>query len=67
VAKPSQIEIDPDNLPFSVTIEEYCALHRTGRTATYEAVKRGEIEHFRVGKSIRIPRRVALEPTRAKA
>lgn len=59
MAKPAK-PIDVNNLPFWVTVEEYAEIRRVGRTAAYDACKRGEILHERIGKLIRIHRDVAL-------
>lgn len=42
------------------TIEETAKLLRIGRSAAYEAVRRGEIPALRLGRCLRVPRR-ALE------
>ena len=45
--------------PFSdrlgISVEEFCAATRTGRTAVYLALQRGEIPHRRIGRRIVIP------------
>lgn len=46
--------------PWVLTVEEAARILRIGRTAAYEAVRRGEIPHLRFGRSVRIPRH-ALE------
>jgi excisionase family DNA binding protein len=56
---PSQIDLS--TLPEFLTPEEVARVYRTGRTATYDAIRRGEIEHVKIGRVIRIPRRVLLE------
>ena len=52
--------IDVDNAPLYFTPQEVADIRRVGRTSVYEALKRGEIEHIRMGRLIRIPRDVAL-------
>lgn len=42
------------------TVEETARLLRIGRSAAYEAVRRGEIPALRLGRRLRVPRR-ALE------
>lgn len=42
------------------TVEEAAKLLRIGRSAAYEAVRRGEIPALRLGRRLRIPRK-ALE------
>lgn len=46
--------------PLVLTVEEAARLLRIGRTAAYEAVRRGDIPSLRIGKTLRVPR-VALE------
>ena len=43
-----------------VTIEEYAAFTRQGKTKCYEDIRLGRVEAIRLGRTIRIPRR-ALE------
>jgi len=47
-----------------LTVEQYAAAMNLGIATVYRALKRGEIEHVKVGHSIRIPR-TAIE-VRAK-
>jgi excisionase family DNA binding protein len=42
--------------PLVLTVEEAAKLLRIGRTAAYEAARRGELPTIRVGRSIRVPR-----------
>ena len=51
--------VSPDP-PLVYTAEQTAQLLRCGRTATYEAIRRGEIPSVRIGRSIRVPRH-ALE------
>ncbi len=37
-------------------MDEVAAVLRMGRTAAYEAIRRGEIPSLRLGRSIRVPR-----------
>ena len=46
--------------PLVLTVEEAAKALRIGRTAAYEAVRRGEIPSVRIGRSLRVPRH-ALE------
>jgi excisionase family DNA binding protein len=47
--------------PSSVlTVEEAAAMLRIGRTAAYDAARRGDLPTIRIGRRIRVPRR-ALE------
>jgi excisionase family DNA binding protein len=50
-----------EDLPAVLTVDEVAALLRTGRTATYEAVRRGDLPSLRVGRKVRIPRDRLLE------
>lgn len=45
-----------DDLPLMLTVEETARTLRCGRTATYEAIRRGEIPSIRIGRSLRVPR-----------
>ena len=45
--------------PLTYTVDETAKLLNTGRTATYEAIHRGEIPAIRIGRFFRVPR-VAL-------
>ena len=38
-----------------LTVEELAAALRIGRNSAYELVRRNEIAHLRIGRSIRIP------------
>lgn len=42
--------------PAVLTIEEAAKLLRIGRSAAYEAARRGEIPVIRLGRSLRVPR-----------
>ena len=44
------------NEPLVLTVEEAAKALRIGRTAAYEAVRRGEIPSVRIGRSLRVPR-----------
>jgi excisionase family DNA binding protein len=46
--------------PDVLTVPQAAQLLRIGRTAAYEAVRRGQIPAVRIGRSVRIPRH-ALE------
>jgi excisionase family DNA binding protein len=42
--------------PLMLTIEEAAAILRVGRSAAYEAARRGEIPTVRIGRALRVPR-----------
>ncbi len=46
--------------PLVYTVEQAAELLAIGRTAAYEAARRGEIPSVRIGRSLRVPRH-ALE------
>ncbi len=39
-----------------LTVEEFAAARRIGRSAAYELVRRNEVPHLKLGRRIRIPR-----------
>ncbi len=43
-------------LPLLLTVSEAARLLRISRGCAYEAVRRSELPHVRIGKTIRIPR-----------
>jgi excisionase family DNA binding protein len=45
-----------DELPRVLTVEEAAQVLRIGRTAAYEAVRRGEVPSIRVGRRLLVPR-----------
>jgi excisionase family DNA binding protein len=45
---------DPRAVP-TLRVEEVATILRTGRSATYEAVRRGEIPSIRVGRRLLVP------------
>jgi excisionase family DNA binding protein len=45
-----------ETLGLTLTVEETAEVLRIGRTAAYDAVRRGEIPSIPVGRSLRIPR-----------
>jgi excisionase family DNA binding protein len=51
---PKYASLDPLQKP-TLTVEEVAEILGTGRTATYDAVKRGEIPSIRVGRKFLIP------------
>jgi len=53
-------ESDAGGLPAVLTIEEVSRILRIGRSAGYEAARRGDIPTIRVGRRILVPR-AALE------
>lgn len=44
------------NTPAVLTVEEAAKLLRIGRTAAYEAARRGELPVIRLGRTLRVPR-----------
>jgi excisionase family DNA binding protein len=42
--------------PLVLTVEEAAEALRIGRTAAYDAVRRGDIPSVRIGRSVRVPR-----------
>jgi len=42
-------------MPPTITVEETAAILGTGRSATYAAIKSGQIPAIRVGRKLRIP------------
>lgn len=48
------------DLPAILTVEEAAKFLRIGRSAAYEAVRRGDLPSVRIGRSLRVPRH-ALE------
>ena len=47
--------------PISLTVKEFCRLHRIGRTSFYRLLKDGKLpETFLIGKTRRVPYRAAL-------
>jgi excisionase family DNA binding protein len=53
-----------EDLPQLLTVEEFAAFTGTGHTLVYDLVKRGELEHVRFGRLVRIPRHVLERPAR---
>lgn len=51
-AGPSRLE----DLPPFLTVPEAAAVLRLGRSATYDAITRGQIPSVRFGKKLRVPR-----------
>jgi len=47
-------------LPAVLTVEETSKVLRLGRTATYSAIRAGDIPSVRLGHSIRVPRAALL-------
>ena len=39
----------------ALTVDEVAEVIGTGRTATYDAIRRGQIPSFRVGRFVRVP------------
>ena len=44
-----------------MTVSEAAAVLRVGRNATYELIRSGQLRHYKVGRSIRIPRDAVSE------
>ena len=55
-----------ESAPLVLTVEETAKLLRIGRSAAYDAARRGEIPAVRIGRSLRVPRH-ALEAMLAEA
>jgi excisionase family DNA binding protein len=51
-----------EDLPQLLSVEEFCAYTKIGRSAAYDLIRRGAIEYVRFSKIIRIPRRVLERP-----
>lgn len=50
--------------PLVLTIEEAAKLLRIGRSAAYEAARRGELPAVRIGRTLRVPRHALEEMLR---
>ncbi len=50
------IPMEWDDVPLVLTLEQVADLLQTGRTATYEAYRAGQIPGFRVGRKLRFAR-----------
>lgn len=46
--------LDPIDQP-TLTVEEVAAIFGTGRTATYDAIRRGELPSIKVGRKLVVP------------
>ncbi len=44
------------DMPDLLTIEEAAGLFRIGRTAAYDAARRGDLPVVRIGRTLRVPR-----------
>ena len=44
------------DMPLTLTVEEAAAVLRIGRSAAYDAARRGELPVIKVGRSLRVPR-----------
>lgn len=60
MASTENSKLDLDSLPEFVTPEEYRRIMRVGRSAMYDALARGEIEHTKIGRLKRIHRSAIL-------
>jgi excisionase family DNA binding protein len=60
VRPPSDVR-DLAELPLVLTVEESAALCRVGRSAMYEAVRRGEIRTVSLGRRLLVPRAALAE------
>ena len=49
-----------EDLPAHLTITEFCAWARVGRTKTYELMNAGELPSRKIGRNTLIPREEAL-------
>ena len=52
-----------EDLPLLLTVEEMASVLRIGRNAAYRLVKDGNIQSIRIGRSIRIPRSALIQFT----
>ncbi len=50
-----------DQYPDLLTVKELQTLLKIGRNQAYQIIKIGDIKCFRIGKSIRIPKRSVIE------
>ena len=50
-----------DNLPEVLAIEDLQTALGIGRSMAYRLVRRGDIRHLRIGRTIKIPRRYLVE------
>ena len=50
-----------DNLPDVLAIEDLQIALGIGRSMAYRLVRRGDIRHLRIGRTIKIPRRYLVE------
>ena len=48
-------------MPLVLTVDEAAELLRISRTATYDAVRRGELLAVRIGRTIRVPRHAVVQ------
>lgn len=61
-ATPSPVpDLNVDDLPAVMTVDELARFLRVGRSALYEAVARGLVRSLRIGRRIRIPRNAVEE------
>jgi excisionase family DNA binding protein len=51
---PKYASLDPIDQP-TLTVEEVAAILGTGRTATYDAIRRGELPSIKVGRKLVVP------------
>ena len=51
---PKHASLDPIDQP-TLTVEEVAAILGTGRTATYDAIRRGELPSIKVGRKLVVP------------
>lgn len=48
------------DLPQVLTVEEIAGILRIGRNSAYQLVRNNEIQYFRAGRSIRIPKKALI-------
>ena len=53
--------VDVDALPAVLRVEEAAAVLRVSTWALYGAIRRGEVASVRLGRCVRVPRRVILD------
>ena len=55
------MNLNLENLPLLLTVEEMASVLRIGRNAAYQLVKNSTIQSIRIGRNIRIPRAALIQ------
>ena len=55
------MEVNYENMPPLLTVDEMRKVLRIGRNAAYQMVKEGSIQTIRIGRSIRVPRKALMQ------